>query len=213
MKRILALLLLACAVLSAQGTTGQNTSVQTTAADPTGDCRVQAVLLVSSNASNKLFACNTSTGVWGAIPLTFGLASTGTGLNVLQTSPTIITPTITAPVIATITNTGTVTLPTNTGGVPVLYGCGATSGNATCANTSGGATARVITGLATLASSSAVISGISPAFTGTTTFSCTSNDQTTVGNPTKVVNTSSSSITITNTTGASDVVAYVCIGY
>lgn len=129
------------------------------------------------------------------------------------TNKTLTTPTLTAPVVSTLTNTGTVTLPTNTGGVPVAYFCGATTGATTCANTSGGATARVIGGLATLASNSAVISSISPAFTSTTTFSCSSNDSTTVGNPTKVVNTSSSSITITNTTGASDLVSWVCVGY
>jgi len=118
-----------------------------------------------------------------------------------------------APVIATISNTGTVTLPTNTGGVPVAYFCGATTGTTTCANTSGGATARVIGGIATLASNSAVISSISPAFTSTSTFTCTANDITTRANPVQVANTSSSSVTITNTTGASDVISWLCVGY
>jgi hypothetical protein len=39
------------------------------------------------------------------------------------------------------------------------------------------------------------------------------NDLTTRANPVQVANTSSSSITITNTTGASDVINYLCTGY
>lgn len=111
------------------------------------------------------------------------------------------------------TDNATTYLPTVSAGVPALTFCGATSGNATCANTNSGVTARVIGGIATLSSNSAVVSGINPPFSSTSTFSCTSNDTTTVGNPTKVVNTSASSITITNTTGASDVVAWHCLGY
>lgn len=103
--------------------------------------------------------------------------------------------------------------PAVSSGIPGAYFCGPTSGAATCPNLWTSTTARVIGGLATLASNSAVISGISPAFTSTTSFSCTSNDQTTVGNPTKVLNTSTSSITVSNTTGASDTVAWICIGY
>lgn len=212
------------------------------AAPPTTqDCRFEFYNLAVDN-NQTLWVCNTANGNWTAnnsagVTVTSGKVLTvSNSLTLAGTDSTTMTfPTTSAtlartdaantftgvqtfssaPVLSTgtITNTGTITMPTNTGGVPVLYGCGASSGNATCANTSGGATARVLTGLATLASNSAVISGISPAFTGTTTFSCTSNDQTTIGNPTKVLNTSSSSITISDTTGASDVVSYVCVGY
>ena len=71
----------------------------------------------------------------------------------------------------------------------------------------------MIGGLATLASNSAVISSISPAFTSTTTFACSGQDTTTITNPVKIVNTSASSITITNVTGATDVVNWQCYGY
>ncbi len=104
-------------------------------------------------------------------------------------------------------------LPQQAGGIPAAYFCGATTGTTTCANTSGGRTARVFGGIATLASNSAVISGISPAFTSTSTYTCVANDLTTRANVVQVANTSSSSITITNTTGASDVINYICMGY
>ncbi len=90
--------------------------------------------------------------------------------------------------------------------------CGATSGTTTCTPASG-ISARSIGGIATLASNSAVISAISPAFTSTSTFTCVANDITTRANPVQVANTSSSSITITNTTGASDVISWICVGY
>lgn len=164
-------------------------------------------------ANGKAAVISNSLTFAGTDATTMTFPSTSGTVVTLAATQTLTAKTLTAPVIATISNTGTETLPTNTGGIPVLYSCGATTGATTCANTSGGATARVFSGIATLASNSAVISGISPAFTSTATFACTSNDQTTIGNPTKVLNTSSSSITISDTTGASDAVAYVCIGY
>jgi hypothetical protein len=108
---------------------------------------------------------------------------------------------------------GTTSLPKITGSLPVAYFCGATTGAASCANTDTAGTGRVFSGIATLASNSAVISAISPAFTSTATFACVANDLTTRANPVQVANTSASSITITNTTGASDVINYVCVGY
>lgn len=108
---------------------------------------------------------------------------------------------------------GTTSLPTITGSLPLAYFCGATSGDATCANTDTAGTGRVFGGIATLASNSAVISAISPAFTSTSTYTCVANDLTTRANPVQVANTSASSITITNTTGASDVINYLCVGY
>ncbi len=108
---------------------------------------------------------------------------------------------------------GTVGLPKQSGSLPTAYFCGATSGDSACANTSTGGTGRVFSGIATLSSNAAIISSISPAFTSTSTFSCVANDLTTRANPVQVANTSASSITITNTTGASDVINYVCVGY
>lgn len=107
----------------------------------------------------------------------------------------------------------TVKLPIQTGALTTAYFCGATSGTTPCPNTATGGTARVIGGIATLAANTAVISSISPAFTGTTTFACVANDLTTRANPVQVANTSTSSITITNTTGATDVINWICVGY
>lgn len=98
-------------------------------------------------------------------------------------------------------------------GVFAEYFCGATTGTTTCPNTANPGTARAIGGIATLASNTAVISGISPAFTSTATFSCIGQDITTRANVVQVVQTSTSSVTITNTTGASDVVNWICVGY
>jgi hypothetical protein len=107
---------------------------------------------------------------------------------------------------------GTAKLPAQSGSIPTAYFCGATSGNAACANTDTAGTGRMIGGIATLASNSAVISGISPAFTSTSTFACAGQDTTTITNPVKIVNTSATSITITNNTGATDTVNWVCYG-
>jgi len=135
------------------------------------------------------------------------VASTGTGNVVRATSPTITTP-----VIASITNTGTETLPSTTGGVPIMIACGATTGNANCANTNVGATAKFYFGNATLASNSAVIT-VSPGYTSASTYFCVANDVTTRANPAQAVPTSATTFTITNTTGASDVIQYICSGY
>ncbi len=107
----------------------------------------------------------------------------------------------------------TITYPTiATGGLPLLIGCGATTGNANCANTASAGTARIYQGQATLASNAAVIT-FGVAFTSTTTYACVANDVTTRANVVQMVATSSTTATITNTTGASDVIYYICSGY
>lgn len=132
---------------------------------------------------------------------------TGTGNLVLANAPTL-----SAPVIATITNTGTETLPSATGGIPIVIACGATTGTTNCANTAVGATSKVYFGAATLAASTATIT-ISPGYTSAATFFCVGNDVTTRANPVQVVPASATTFTITNTTGAADVIQYMCVGY
>lgn len=117
-----------------------------------------------------------------------------------------------APVIATITNTGTLTLPTATGGMPVVIACGATTGSTTCGNTATGATAKMYFGTATLASNTATIT-LGVGFTSSSTFQCIAQDQTTRANPSQAVPASATTFTLTNTTGASDVLAWACFGY
>jgi hypothetical protein len=128
------------------------------------------------------------------------------------TGKTLTTPTLTAPVVSTITNTGTLTLPSATGGVPVSLNCGATgSGNQTCSATAATALTKVYAGSSTLSSNSAVIT-FPVAFAATTSYQCVANDITTRANPVQMVSTSTTTATITNTTGASDVINWICVG-
>ena len=170
------------------------------------------------NSSNVSYICEqTGTAANGAQP-TFGwvpiqLQPVGSG-----TTGTI---SVANGKAATISNSLTIagtdgtisTLPAVSSGITAAYFCGTTTGNAACSNTATGGTARVIGGIATLASNTAVISGISPAFTSTSSYACVANDLTTRANPVQVENTSTSSITITNTTGASDVINWICVGF
>lgn len=135
---------------------------------------------------------------WETLSLT-GLAQTITGVVTFST----------APVIATITNTGTETLPSNTGGIPIVIACGATT--TTCADTATGATAQVYFGSTTLASNTRTVT-ISPGYTGTTSFYCIGQDTTTRANPVQVIPASATTLTITNTTGATDVISWACFG-
>lgn len=121
------------------------------------------------------------------------------------------TPTITAPIIATISNTGTITLPSATGGAPVVLYCGSTgTGNQTCSATAAAATTKIYAGHSTLSSNAAVITF--PVAFASTTYDCVANDITTRANPVQMISTSASTATITNTTGGSDVINWVCVG-
>lgn len=125
---------------------------------------------------------------------------------------TLATKTLTAPVISTVTNTGTLTLPTATGGVPVALNCGATgTGNQTCAPTAATALTKVYAGSSTMSSNAAVIT-FPTAFAATSSYQCVANDITTRANPVQMVSTSVSTATITNSTGASDVINWICAG-
>lgn len=113
-----------------------------------------------------------------------------------------------------LTNAGaaTLTLPSQTGGVATTLNCGATgSGNQTCSPTAANALTKVYAGSSTLAASSAVIT-FPTAFTATTSYQCVANDITTRANPVQMVSTSTTTATITNTTGATDVINWVCVG-
>lgn len=92
-----------------------------------------------------------------------------------------------------------------------VHSCGTTT---TCSNTGNGSYREII-GTVALSSgtpSTATVSSISPAFTSTTSYVCTLTNMTTQANPLKVVNTSTSSFTITGPNTVTDTVAYHCIG-
>lgn len=112
--------------------------------------------------------------------------------------------------------TPTLQLPafTSGGGLPVAIDCGSTgSGNQTCTPTTTTGKTMVIAGHSTLSANAAVITlPASASFTSTTTYDCVGNDITTRANPVQVVPTSGATFTITNTTGMTDVIAWVCVG-
>lgn len=98
-------------------------------------------------------------------------------------------------------------------GTPYVSFCGATSGGtANCANTNPGSNAHIIGGTATLASNAQVVT-FSPGFTSTSTYTCVANDVTTRANVVQCVPTSATTLTITNTTGATDAINWIAVGY
>jgi hypothetical protein len=66
--------------------------------------------------------------------------------------------------------------------------------------------------LSSASPSTAVVTGIAPAFTSTSTYNCTVTNETTAADGLKVANTSSSSITITGPNTVTDTVSYICVG-
>jgi hypothetical protein len=96
-------------------------------------------------------------------------------------------------------------------GTALGLACGTTTA---CANTAKPLT-RFVYGTVPLSSgapSTAVVTGISPAFTSTSTYNCTLTNMTTAVDSLSVANTSSSSITITGPSTVTDTVSYICIG-
>jgi hypothetical protein len=90
--------------------------------------------------------------------------------------------------------------------------CGnALAANGACGNTTG-FPFHVMVGTYVLSGSTSTITGISPAFTSTTSYNCVANDITTRANPVQAVPASGSSVTITNTTGATDTISMICAG-
>lgn len=108
--------------------------------------------------------------------------------------------------------TPTVTLPVTTGDLPVVQSCGSTgAGNQTCTAAASNGLAKIYVGESTLSTNAATIT-FSPGYTSTTSFFCVANDITTRANPVQMIPASATTATITNTTGASDVVQWICVG-
>lgn len=151
-----------------------------------------------------------SVGIWAqTAPLQTITATTGMGLAVLATSPTLTTPALGTPSAIVLTNaSGFPAI------VPALQFCGTTT---TCSHTAE-TTPKMVFGSAPLVSgapSTATVTGISPAFTATADYVCTvsapgaSAATALIG----VTNVSSSSFTITGPATVTTVISYICVGF
>lgn len=153
--------------------------------------------------NNALF-----TGTLGST-LTLGAAGSVVG-NLAFLNATSGTITVAPPTGAL--GTPTVTLPLNTGGVPIVGSCGSTgSGNQTCSPAAASGKTQVYSGSSTLSANAAVIT-FPTGFTSTTSYQCVANDVTTRANVVQMIPASATTATITNTTGATDVVQWICAG-
>lgn len=99
--------------------------------------------------------------------------------------------------------------PSNMVWVTPAVQCGALATNAACANTLT-VLEHCVSGTAALTAGASTITGISPAFTSTSSFTVITNDTTTISNPSKGVPASVSSITFTGT--GTDVLNFVACG-
>lgn len=99
------------------------------------------------------------------------------------------------------------------GNIAAMQSCGTTS---TCSATAVTTGARIVFGSAPLVTgtpSSVTITGISPAFTSSTSYKCTASDQTAVPTvPFSMTYVSGSSFTITGGTAITDTIGYICAG-
>jgi hypothetical protein len=104
------------------------------------------------------------------------------------------------------------TLAVYAGGLVPVFSCGATgTGNQTCSPSAANGKQQIYVGSSTLSGSTATIT-FPNTFTSTSTFFCTANDVTTRTNPVQMVPASGTTATITDTTGASDVIQWMCAG-
>lgn len=130
-------------------------------------------------------------------------------LGVTNTT-TLTAPAPAASTVLTLPNIG----PSNAASVPTMFNCGSTgSGNQTCTPAAVSGIYHIISGRSTLAASAAVITfPAGTTFTSNATYECVATDVTTRANPVQMVPTNASSATITNTTGATDVITWMCAG-
>ena len=108
--------------------------------------------------------------------------------------------------------TESLSLPVNPGGLPVVESCGSTgAGNQTCSVAAVTAKTQIYVGESTLAANAANIT-FPNGFTSSTSYFCVANDVTTRANPVQMIPSSGTVAAITNTTGATDVIQWVCVG-
>jgi hypothetical protein len=103
-------------------------------------------------------------------------------------------------------------LPDYAAALPAVFSCGSTgTGSQTCAPATANGKTQIYNGQSTLSSNAATIT-FPNTFTSTTSYFCVANDVTTRANPVQMVPASATTATITNTTGGSDVIQWVCVG-
>lgn len=84
----------------------------------------------------------------------------------------------------------------------------------TCTNTAQGGTAHFNYGTFLLsANTSTVTFATGLGYTAATSYNCVANDITTRANPVQAVPATATTVTITNTTGATDLISMICVGY
>jgi hypothetical protein len=181
----------------------------------------------SNNASDTYIGLDSGSVNFSSAQLAFGspvsisnyVANVGDGSNWLErltastktfkvpiTTNSQITSTLstgTAPfVVASTTPVANLTLSNH----PKLQSCGTTG---TCSDTAitGG---QVVFGTITLATGTATLTGINPAFSSSASFNCVANDRTNQANGVKGIPTSGSTVIFTGT--GTDVIAYQCVG-
>lgn len=118
-----------------------------------------------------------------------------------------------APILYTWTGSAYIASNAFSAGLGAVTSCGTVAANGACANTAPTKAAHTIVGIATLTGSTSTITGLSPAFTSSSTYYCVANDITTRANPVQAVPASGTTVTFTNTTGATDNISFQCTGY
>jgi hypothetical protein len=165
----------------------------------------------SNNTSNTV-GRNNGFAAFGSLGSSFlGVAADDPVASPKQTVGLLIDSQSTNTTVSTQALFGTVAALTNNGNGTIISGstaqdCGTTT---TCSATNISATVKIVKGSVALSTGTATITGISPAFTSSSSFVCTGTDGTSAA-AVKIVNASSSSITITGT--GTDTVNYICSG-
>ena len=189
-----------------------NALTLSTAAQTNGAFTLTIPALTAADTVATLKQGNTFTTAQTISPtasLTLGTAGSALG-QVIFNNATSGTTTLQA--IAGVALTGTASLPLYTGGLGPVLNCGNTgSGNQTCSIVAANGKQQIYDGESTLSGNSATIT-FPNTFTSTTSYFCVANDVTTRANPVQMVPASGTTATITNTTGASDVIQWICVG-
>lgn len=202
-------------IILAYLTTDSSSNILTLTVTGQSGVKVDAIIPGTMSEVPFFSVANVLSGVGGFIfdgtsKIALGVAGTSVG-SVALNNATSGSVTLQPPTGAL--GSAVVTAPSITGSLPIITSCGASLAAAgTCANTTGGGTFHIVTGSALLASNTSTITGISPAFTSSTSWWCVANDVTTRANPVQAIPASGTSLTITNTTGATDLIQFGCFG-